>query len=89
VPRKPTSEHRELRWAEPQCRAGRAARQATEGRILNEPERLDEATAALPLGDVIDFAKERANLPLGVIGVKVWIYKGEVFAPVGKGGKEK
>jgi len=27
----------------------------------------------------IDFAKERANLPLGVIGVKVWIYKGEVF----------
>ncbi|MDO8548444.1 MAG: 30S ribosomal protein S3, partial [bacterium] len=28
----------------------------------------------------IDFAKERANLPLGVIGVKVWIYKGEVFS---------
>lgn len=28
----------------------------------------------------IDFAKERANLPLGVIGVKVWIYKGEIFA---------
>jgi small subunit ribosomal protein S3 len=28
----------------------------------------------------IDFAKERANLPLGVIGVKVWIYRGEVFA---------
>ncbi len=27
----------------------------------------------------IDFAKERANLPLGVIGVKVWIYRGEVF----------
>ena len=37
----------------------------------------------------IDFARERANLPLGVIGIKVWIYKGEVFAPVGKGGKEK
>lgn len=35
----------------------------------------------------IDFAKERANLPLGVIGVKVWIYKGEVFANTGK--KEK
>lgn len=32
----------------------------------------------------IDFAKERANLPLGVIGVKVWIYKGEVFAAHGK-----
>lgn len=30
----------------------------------------------------IDFAKERANLPLGVIGVKVWIYRGEVFGDV-------
>lgn len=28
----------------------------------------------------IDFARARANLPLGVIGVKVWVYKGEVFA---------
>lgn len=27
----------------------------------------------------IDFAKYRANLPYGVIGIKVWIYKGEVF----------
>jgi len=27
----------------------------------------------------IDFAKERANLPYGVIGVKVWIYRGEIF----------
>ncbi|TSC69491.1 MAG: 30S ribosomal protein S3 [Parcubacteria group bacterium Gr01-1014_56] len=35
----------------------------------------------------IDFAKERANLPLGVIGVKVWIYRGEVFADAA--GKEK
>ncbi len=32
----------------------------------------------------IDFAKDRANLPLGVIGVKVWIYRGEVFAEKGK-----
>jgi small subunit ribosomal protein S3 len=32
----------------------------------------------------IDFAKERANLPLGVIGVKVWIYRGEVFAEEAK-----
>lgn len=37
----------------------------------------------------IDFAKERANLPLGVIGVKVWIYKGEVFAQTAKERKEK
>lgn len=28
----------------------------------------------------VDFARERANLPLGVIGVKVWIYKGDVFS---------
>jgi small subunit ribosomal protein S3 len=27
----------------------------------------------------IDFARERANLAYGVIGIKVWIYKGEVF----------
>lgn len=32
----------------------------------------------------IDFAKERANLPLGVIGIKVWICRGEVFAEKGK-----
>jgi small subunit ribosomal protein S3 len=28
----------------------------------------------------IDYARERANLPLGVIGIKVWVYKGEVFS---------
>jgi small subunit ribosomal protein S3 len=28
----------------------------------------------------IDFARERAILPYGVIGVKVWIYRGDVFA---------
>jgi small subunit ribosomal protein S3 len=32
----------------------------------------------------IDFARERANLALGVIGIKVWIYKGEVFSTSGK-----
>ncbi len=32
----------------------------------------------------IDYCRERANLPLGVIGVKVWIYKGEIFAARGK-----
>ena len=35
----------------------------------------------------IDFARERANLPLGVIGIKVWIYKGEVFAKNAKENK--
>ncbi len=33
----------------------------------------------------VDFHKERANLPLGVIGIKVWIYKGDIFS----GGKDK
>jgi len=28
----------------------------------------------------VDFARERAILPYGTIGIKVWIYKGEVFA---------
>jgi small subunit ribosomal protein S3 len=37
----------------------------------------------------IDFARERANLPLGVIGIKVWIYKGEIFAQNSKEKKDK
>jgi len=28
----------------------------------------------------IDFAREKAYLPYGVLGIKVWIYKGEVFS---------
>jgi len=28
----------------------------------------------------VDFARYRANLPYGVIGIKVWIYKGDIFA---------
>lgn len=27
----------------------------------------------------IDFARQRATLPYGVIGIKVWIYRGDVF----------
>ncbi len=27
----------------------------------------------------IDFARERAHLPYGDLGIKVWIYKGEIF----------
>lgn len=27
----------------------------------------------------IDFARERAHLPYGHLGIKVWIYKGEIF----------
>ena len=32
----------------------------------------------------IDFAREKAHLPYGDIGIKVWIYKGEVFEPLNK-----
>ncbi|MBI1999253.1 MAG: 30S ribosomal protein S3 [Parcubacteria group bacterium] len=28
----------------------------------------------------VDFAREKAYLPYGVIGVKVWIYRGEIFS---------
>jgi small subunit ribosomal protein S3 len=28
----------------------------------------------------IDFARERAYLPYGVIGIKVWIYRGDIFS---------
>lgn len=36
----------------------------------------------------IDFARVRANLPYGVIGIKVWIYRGEVFADRKSGQQE-
>ena len=35
----------------------------------------------------IDFAQGEASLPLGKIGVKVWIYKGDVFADRGVQGE--
>ena len=28
----------------------------------------------------IDFAKEKAYLAYGVIGIKVWIYRGDIFS---------
>jgi len=28
----------------------------------------------------IDFKRERAHLPYGDIGIKVWIYRGKIFA---------
>ncbi len=36
----------------------------------------------------IDFARVEANLPYGVIGIKVWIYRGEVFADRKTGQKD-
>lgn len=37
----------------------------------------------------IDFTNYRANLPYGVIGIKVWIYRGEVFADRAAGAKDE
>ena len=28
----------------------------------------------------VDFAREEAKLPYGNLGIKVWIYKGDIFA---------
>lgn len=36
----------------------------------------------------IDFARERAILPYGTLGIKVWIYRGDIFADRKKGEKE-
>jgi len=37
----------------------------------------------------IDFARVEANLPYGVIGIKVWIYRGDVFADRKAGQQEQ
>lgn len=37
----------------------------------------------------IDFARETAVLPYGAIGVKVWIYRGDIFADRKAGGEEE
>ncbi len=37
----------------------------------------------------IDFARERAHLPYGDLGIKVWIYRGEVFADEAKKNAKK
>jgi len=37
----------------------------------------------------IDFAREKAHMTYGDIGIKVWIYKGEIFKQKGKDGKKE
>jgi small subunit ribosomal protein S3 len=37
----------------------------------------------------IDFARVKAILPYGTIGIKVWIYRGEVFADRRAGGQDE
>jgi|SRR3989344_9136044 len=43
----------------------------------------DIKRGSIPLQTIradVDFARERAHLPYGDLGIKVWIYKGEVFS---------
>ena len=63
----------------------RGARLAIAGRLGGAEMSRKEGIkrGALPLQTFradIDFARERAHLPYGTIGIKVWIYKGEIFA---------
>ncbi len=37
----------------------------------------------------IDFAREKAHMTYGDIGIKVWIYRGEIFKQKGKDGKSE
>lgn len=37
----------------------------------------------------IDFAREKAHMTYGDIGIKVWIYRGEIFKQKGKDGKKE
>jgi small subunit ribosomal protein S3 len=37
----------------------------------------------------VDFAREKAILPYGSIGIKVWIYRGEIFEDKSKNAKPK
>jgi small subunit ribosomal protein S3 len=37
----------------------------------------------------IDFAREKAILPYGSIGVKVWIYRGDIFTDRKAAGEEE
>lgn len=36
----------------------------------------------------IDYGQAEALTTYGILGVKVWIYKGEVFTKLGKGGND-
>lgn len=62
----------------------RGARIAISGRLggaeMSRREQIKEGNIPLQtFRSDVDFARENAYLPYGVIGVKVWIYKGEIF----------
>ena len=61
----------------------KGVRIAVSGRLGGaEMSRKDTRRGNIPLQTFradVDFAREKAYLPYGVLGIKVWIYKGEVF----------
>ena len=64
----------------------RGARITVSGRLDgNEMSRRESVKAGqIPLQTLradVDFAHEEARLPYGTIGVKAWVFKGEVFEP--------
>ena len=62
-------------WTRPAASAARRCHAAKikRGRVPLQTLRAD-----------IDFAREVAYLPYGVIGVKVWIYRGDIFSEKSK-----
>ena len=55
------------------------------GAEMSREEELKKGTIPLQTFRAdVDFARERAILPYGTLGIKVWIYKGEIFAEKGK-----
>jgi len=78
---------RVLKQTVEKCMANRdvqGVRIAISGRLggADMARREEQKKGRVPLQTLradIDYAKERANLPYGVIGIKVWIYRGDVF----------
>ena len=55
---------------------------ANSGKIKGVEKKEELKKGRVPLQTLradIDFARVEANLPYGVIGIKVWIYRGQVF----------
>ena len=51
-----------------------------ENAIILGPGESKEMTVRLPVPNNVDYGEAEALTTYGIIGIKVWIYKGEVFA---------
>lgn len=70
------------------CREVKGARIVVSGRLNGaDMARREEVKAgSIPLQTLradVDFARERAKLYYGTLGIKVWIYRGEIFSAKG------